>query len=59
MDCSEDEDFALLFLAEAAVIPKKNRRTNKTKTQTNKHTNVTNIIVLCEVISVALRLSLN
>ena len=48
--------FALLLLADEAVIPKKNRKTNK---QTHKQTNVTNIIVLRELISVAIRLSLD
>ena len=55
MDSSEG-DFALLLLAEKqAAISKTNWRTNK---RTSKHTNVTQIIVLCEVISVVLRLSL-
>ena len=46
MDCSEEGDFTLLLLAEKAAIPNINRRTNKqTHRSTNKHTDVTNIIV--------------
>ena len=45
MDCSEEEDFALLLLAEEAAIPKKNMRTN-TQTIKHKQTNTQMLLIL-------------